>query len=752
MRRLFFLIFFVSFGAWGKAPMWYKAREVKGSRPKRDYKVHNIGQVWTMESNFGIYGNPNAGNLGVPSFDWPGGTFNYYLYEGGIWVGAEVEGEYYVSTAFFNYELSPSEKYPSGWGFCGGGPDALSMYDITSAFDDFDADANAQRGLGLCFEQKALAWSLPDYDDFIIYYVKIWYEKDKALISEPPDVLENVYVAIWMDADVSNEDPSDCHLDDLVSYDGWTNGEWEASGFFAHIPHVSKPGAPVHFPYDSFTIIGDTIFPFPDGAPDYYTIWGDDPDEFCLTRPDTVYLIEAAYNYLDPTIQRLCIYDKDKGVYKLPCQLIERNMSYIYDGDNPADPGDDEGAVKGGEGFGACAGYFWGRVLYASPSPNDSVWSDEVGECRRIRPNSHSWWNWENDPGTDEEQYKYMAGVHEANYGYRFMPHPFDVGASTFDYRFLLTYGPYQLESHKDTLVFIFAVGLGQGLSGGVDEYWDRGWLPGARQSSDLALKAYYMGRRDADPLHPAPFVKGKNFIIPLPPEVPTLRYSVYGDAVLLAWDDKAEKTPDPMDNIIDFGGYRIYRSEYRVGNWHLLCEFDKDEYKDSIPHTYVDTPPVGVPVYYAVTAYDTGRVKIMGTDTIRVKPLESGKINYKKDESGKEIAVWIGGPTDTTMEKIKVVPNPYIGGAGWERKFQDRILFVGLPPECRIEIFTVSGDLVKVIEHRSGTGAAEWDLVSRGDIEVSSGLYIYKVTWKTPSGKVKHKFGKFVIIRGETR
>jgi len=750
MRKFCLLLILVSLGAWAKAPSSFKPRVVKSPRPKEDYKVHNIGQIWTMESNFGSYGHPGAGDLGVPSFDWPGGTFNYYLYEGGIWVGAKIGDDYYVSTAFYDHELQPSDKYPDGWGFCGGGPEAISMYDITSAFDDFDENANANRGLGLCFEQKALAWSLPDYDDFIIYYVKIWYEKDKALIGAPPDVLENVYVSVWMDADVSNADPSWCHIDDLVSYDGWTNGEWEASGFFAHIPHVSKPGAPVHFPYDSFTIIGDTIFPFPDGAPDYYTIWGDDPDEFCLTRPDTVYLREEVYKYLEPSIKALCI--KEGNIYKLPCQLIERNMSYIYDGDNPADPGDDEGNIKGGEGIGACAGYFWGRVLYAPPSPNDSVWSDGVGECRRVRPNSHSWWNWENDPGTDEEQYKYMAGVHEANYGYRFMPHPFDVGAPTFDYRFLLTYGSYELRSYVDTLVFVFAIGVGQGLNGGVDSYWGRGWEPGARQMSDLALKAYYMGRRDADPLHPAPYAPGKNFVIPLPPEVPSLRYTVCGDVVELMWDDRAEKVPDPMDNILDFGGYRVYRSDYKVGNWVLLADFPKKIWGDTIPHSYVDTPPIGVPVYYAVTAYDTGRLKVVGSDTIRIEPLESGKINYKKDEEGKEIAVWATGPEDTTLKMIRVVPNPYLATARWERQFEDKIMFVGLPPECRIEIFTVSGDLVKVIEHNNGTGSESWDLVSRGDIEVSSGLYIYKVTWKSPSGKLKHKFGKFVIIRGETR
>ena len=119
---------------------------------------------------------------------------------------------------------------------------------------------------------------------------------------------------------------------------------------------------------------------------------------------------------------------------------------------------------------------------------------------------------------------------------------------------------------------------------------------------------------------------------------------------------------------------------------------------------------------------------------------------------------------TQEMMNEIRVVPNPYIVRASWDiYKQMGKILFTHLPAVCDIKIFTVSGDLVKTIEHRgitvphavqgpgrsfsytsSGLGYAEWDLINDAQLSIAPGLYIYVVS--TPEGT--KKVGKFAVIK----
>lgn len=100
----------------------------------------------------------------------------------------------------------------------------------------------------------------------------------------------------------------------------------------------------------------------------------------------------------------------------------------------------------------------------------------------------------------------------------------------------------------------------------------------------------------------------------------------------------------------------------------------------------------------------------------------------------------------DVDLAKIKVVPNPYIVTAGWETSADDhRLQFIHLPPQCTIEIYTVSGSLVKTLHHQSDTvGYLFWDLRNESKQDIAFGLYIYHV--KTPEGK--EYVNRFVVIR----
>ncbi len=96
-------------------------------------------------------------------------------------------------------------------------------------------------------------------------------------------------------------------------------------------------------------------------------------------------------------------------------------------------------------------------------------------------------------------------------------------------------------------------------------------------------------------------------------------------------------------------------------------------------------------------------------------------------------------------LDKIKVVPNPYIVRAGWERsEFEGRIQFTNLPRECDISIYTASGDHIINLHHSSFVDYEFWNLQNENGVLVAYGLYVYVI--KTPDGE-KHT-GKFVIIR----
>ena len=87
-------------------------------------------------------------------------------------------------------------------------------------------------------------------------------------------------------------------------------------------------------------------------------------------------------------------------------------------------------------------------------------------------------------------------------------------------------------------------------------------------------------------------------------------------------------------------------------------------------------------------------------------------------------------GIADTLcLDTIKVVPNPYKARSRFNETNSSRIRFTHLPKKCLISIYTISGELVKSIEHDEEFDGNEWwDLKSGNGDEVAPGLYIYVV------------------------
>ncbi|MCH8485594.1 MAG: hypothetical protein LAT75_01940 [Candidatus Cyclonatronum sp.] len=104
-------------------------------------------------------------------------------------------------------------------------------------------------------------------------------------------------------------------------------------------------------------------------------------------------------------------------------------------------------------------------------------------------------------------------------------------------------------------------------------------------------------------------------------------------------------------------------------------------------------------------------------------------------------------------MENIRVVPNPYIGThlgeprpAGADQTRVRQLHFTNLPQQATIRIFSVSGRLVQTLQVNNSidNGRYIWDMLTKDNLELSYGVYIYHVD----APGVGEKVGKFAVIK----
>lgn len=100
--------------------------------------------------------------------------------------------------------------------------------------------------------------------------------------------------------------------------------------------------------------------------------------------------------------------------------------------------------------------------------------------------------------------------------------------------------------------------------------------------------------------------------------------------------------------------------------------------------------------------------------------------------------------PADLTQ--VHTVPDPYLGSSLYDRApTSKQLMFVNLPPEATIRIYTLTGILVDVLVHDdvSGGGREVWNMRNRNNQFVASGVYFFHVM--TPSGDAH--VGKFTVV-----
>lgn len=284
-------------------------------------------------------------------------------------------------------------------------------------------------------------------------------------------------------------------------------------------------------------------------------------------------------------------------------------------------------------------------------------------------------------------------------------------------------------------------------------------------------------------------------YVLPTPPAPPKFRIVPENRRVTIYWSNNAEKSRDLITGELDFEGYRIYRSQLGedlpgrdlLSSLSLIADFDsingigydtgfrfvrlpsdslvffEDEIVDGDTIFYYyrfenENLLNGWQYAYAVTGYDRGDP---------VNKLESLESSFLTNV----VRIMPGTPAPAEKEKkrtVGVYPNPYRTHAAWDGYLErDRkIYFYNLPFHCEVRIFTLAGDLVDNFTHQAESyagndiqwfqkfargetvfagGEHAWDLVTKDDQAIASGLYLFTVE-NLESGEIQT--GKFLVIK----
>ena len=237
------------------------------------------------------------------------------------------------------------------------------------------------------------------------------------------------------------------------------------------------------------------------------------------------------------------------------------------------------------------------------------------------------------------------------------------------------------------------------------------------------------------------------------------------------------------------FYGYNQNQCDgYNLGTWSnelSLCYYDinnnnKWDEHIGIVHEFIDYDVIdGIDYTYSVTAYDMGiapdfsldyneNLGILDTTYSTANPLHFATPDgYQFIETGKGTSVndrnFItikSGPvaTETLMEEIKVVPNPYFVSSAYnETEYTRRLRFTNLPENCKVTIYTITGEKVVSFGKPGNnshadcgddvSGSCYWDMRTLNNQEIAPGLYVYSVE-DLSNSKGKKFIGKFAVVK----
>jgi hypothetical protein len=107
---------------------------------------------------------------------------------------------------------------------------------------------------------------------------------------------------------------------------------------------------------------------------------------------------------------------------------------------------------------------------------------------------------------------------------------------------------------------------------------------------------------------------------------------------------------------------------------------------------------------------------------------------------------------SNTVLEEIKVVPNPYYSYADYELNENDsRVKIANLPPECTVTIYSLDGRFIRQFKRnedkvqqntRAIIPSLEWDLKNGKGIPIASGVYLIHISAPGIGDRVIKWFG----------
>ncbi|MEO8398625.1 MAG: hypothetical protein ABI550_02295, partial [Ignavibacteriaceae bacterium] len=185
--------------------------------------------------------------------------------------------------------------------------------------------------------------------------------------------------------------------------------------------------------------------------------------------------------------------------------------------------------------------------------------------------------------------------------------------------------------------------------------------------------------------------------------------------------------------------GFEIYRATGKPDStYHLIYTASTSE------KSFDDLTPVrGLSYYYYIVSVGS---EASNNGNGLTPP---GKLRSSRYYTQTFNSAVLKRPAGTSMDQIRIVPNPYIISSSKELGFGElqanRLAFFNIPGKSTIKIYTEIGELIKTIEHTDGSGDEYWDSVTSSNQIIVSGIYI-AVVENSDTGE--RKILKFVVIR----
>jgi hypothetical protein len=356
-----------------------------------------------------------------------------------------------------------------------------------------------------------------------------------------------------------------------------------------------------------------------------------------------------------------------------------------------------------------------GQLLLAAPPIGGRVNAPVDAAQRWV---SKNYWDWNNDVSSVQDTYDRLAGIWE---------NPFPP-ADDFDYRMLNGVGPYQA-AVGDTAHFWMAYVMGEGYDDDNHSTFHLGNLVQHIQDAE----AFFNG----------------DMVIPAaeyPPATPNLNPDLIRIQNVDVSADELNVHWAPYTNIPSPGvaadSFFVYTSIVsKLGPWELAGAFGS-----ATTHTTVKLAP-GFYTYVMVQASHKASGTISNPWAMTSRLYETDSKGRLRANNNTVVSVIGNTAAESELDKISVAPNPYDGSNPGELKeYETLIGFHHLPAKCTIYIYTLLGNLVDIIHHDSQSGSEFWDMTTRSNEAISSGLYVYRV--RAEDGK--EKIGKFAVIKGQ--